>query len=214
MGKRSINQNLGTILSIGSVILLLVGCGDAEEPVSPLFSSLSAPVSECPSGGTIISMGLDTNRDGGLNGDEVTKEIVVCDGEDGEDGADGQDGVDGTDNRVISTLFCQGTLQATVFDFEYTAVVLASGDVWAYGAIEGADAQVGESAFYSAKQNGAQTASVFFTADLEGADNWGWWEISVDRSTSIATIEYTDDDFGASPVVWTATPEECMYNEY
>ena len=54
---------------------------------------------ECPTGGTLISVGLDLNGSGTLESNEITYTTVVCNGEDGQDGQDGQDGEDGEDGQ-------------------------------------------------------------------------------------------------------------------
>ncbi len=62
--------------------------------------------SRCPTGGTRIEAGIDSDANGQLDGDEVESTAYVCNGsngKDGTDGTDGTDGVDGTDGEDGAT---------------------------------------------------------------------------------------------------------------
>ncbi len=54
-----------------------------------------ATAEQCPNGGVVLNLGVDTNGNGVLDDDEVTGNEVVCNGRDGRDGRDGQRGEDG-----------------------------------------------------------------------------------------------------------------------
>jgi len=56
-----------------------------------------ADLTACSNGGVAISTGVDRDRDGVLDANEVEASEHVCSGLDGADGADGADGSDGTD---------------------------------------------------------------------------------------------------------------------
>ncbi len=49
-----------------------------------------ATADQCPNGGVVLNLGVDTNGNGVLDDDEVTGNEVVCNGRDGRDGRDGQ----------------------------------------------------------------------------------------------------------------------------
>jgi ELWxxDGT repeat protein len=59
----------------------------------------------CLTGGKKFQFGLDKNQDGGLNNEEVTFDVDICDGpvgqegEHGSDGANGLDGANGSDGK-------------------------------------------------------------------------------------------------------------------
>lgn len=55
------------------------------------------PGAVCPTGGTRIDAGLDSNRDGVLSEEEVSTSRIVCNGARGKDGATGADGAPGPD---------------------------------------------------------------------------------------------------------------------
>lgn len=66
-----------------AMAVALVGCGDGE-PASPsqpgqvLARSDEASRQECPNGGTAVSSGLDRNRNGALEDDEVKTRTLLC----------------------------------------------------------------------------------------------------------------------------------------
>jgi len=68
-------QRVGTI---GFLALALAACGD--DPGTPLVDLRDATETECEYGGTATRIGFDDNGDGGLDDDEVTDEIVTCNG--------------------------------------------------------------------------------------------------------------------------------------
>lgn len=81
--------------------MLLAACGggtgaDDLEKVGnePLGVSVADALTfECPNGGVVINQGIDTNRNGKIDKDEISSSQTVCNGEDGEDGADGDAGM-------------------------------------------------------------------------------------------------------------------------
>lgn len=65
------------------------------------FNTLSnvtteSPGPNCANGGLKVELGLDTNRNGTLDNEEVVSENYVCNGADGNNGSDGSDGSNGT----------------------------------------------------------------------------------------------------------------------
>jgi hypothetical protein len=130
-------------------------------------------------------------------------------GEDGEDGLDGRDGLDGTDNRIEESIFCTGLLESTTLYFSYHAAVTTAGDIFSSGAIRDAVEETGASSYFSAGQNGAATAPVVFTADAYGSATGGWWRLSLDRTTLVASIEYNDTEMPGGQDVWTMPATAC-----
>ncbi|HEY0985686.1 MAG TPA: hypothetical protein VGD80_01490, partial [Kofleriaceae bacterium] len=70
---------LGALVALGSA-----ACGDNgvrnEVPPAPTLGVRTDPASaaECPAGGSVVSTGIDANRNGVLDDAEVTKRTVVC----------------------------------------------------------------------------------------------------------------------------------------
>lgn len=69
----------------------LAACSDeVAEPLPPsLVQFAEAPTSECEAGGRLVISGIDLDRNGTLEGDEVASTIAVCNGETGEQGIPG-----------------------------------------------------------------------------------------------------------------------------
>lgn len=53
----------------------------------------------CPAGGQRVTAGVDANRDGTLDDQEIVSSVETCHGQDGVDGQDGADGEDGLDGQ-------------------------------------------------------------------------------------------------------------------
>ncbi|GEM_PF-1169816 len=89
----------------------LTACGGGQNTTSlvadnggaPSAGARTAPLPpedpDCPNGGILVETGIDENRNGLLDDEEVDETSKVCHGLDGRDGADGQDGRDGADGR-------------------------------------------------------------------------------------------------------------------
>ena len=95
-------------------------------------------------------------------------------------------------------------------------MVFSDGSVYAYGSIYSSEMQIGRSKFYDSSQSGASTATISFLWDLSGSSNWGIWRISVNRSTLVVTILYTDTDETGGSTTWTLTSStnNCVLNSY
>lgn len=56
-----------------------------------LISSVAATTTQCPYGGSVLSIGVDLNNNSKLDSSEVTDKVVICNGSNGKDGKDGDD---------------------------------------------------------------------------------------------------------------------------
>lgn len=141
----------------------------------------------------------------------------------GQTGAQGPAGSDGTDNRIVATINCDGQISGlagaagTALNglwVEYNAALTASGDVYAAANVSAPSFQVGDSIYYAASQNGSATGSVIFTADF-ATSNYGWWNVSLNRSTLVVTAVYNDTDLGGqSPVTMNFNASACQSASY
>ena len=116
--------------------------------------------------------------------------------------------------KPAANLYCGAALEGTSLRFTYDAMVFSDGSVFVYGEIYGAEMQIGRSTFYDSSQSGATTAAIFITYDLSGTDNWGWWTISVNRSTLAATIVYTDSSGDGATWTLASSSNNCVLNSY
>jgi hypothetical protein len=121
-------------------------------------------------------------------------------------------------NAIKASLYCTGNFTAqnglnlSGLSMYYWSTTNASGDTWASAAISGASFQIGNSNFYAAAQNGAATAAVNFVYDVVAPADGGYWTISVNRNTSVASATYNDADVAGGAVTWTFPP--CTVRNY
>jgi hypothetical protein len=188
----------------------LVACGSQPPDATvPQTSQAVATEADLPS--------CDTKHRGALYFVEDDERFVVCKadgwaeidlrGARGTTGASGAMGVTGAAAQgsfVTASIHCSGQLSGTGYDASYDAAVFRSNDVYARGSIYGASFERSVTEFYAAAQNGAQTASVILTYDIEGAVNAGWWTLELKRTTLVQTVTYHDVD---SPGVFKTDPD-------
>ena len=123
-------------------------------------------------------------------------------------------------SRFVSGIVCLGAVSGVSgaagtalngVNVYYKAVLTAAGDVMSTASVTPAigSFQVSGTDFWASSQSGASTAPVFITADF-ATSNWGWWNISLNRSTLVTTAVYTDSTLGAqSPVTITFLSSAC-----
>ena len=219
------NRNLHIIL-ISILTFSIISCGeDSNSPTSAANSAVSGASSSgsdgtngknslistttessganCTTGGLKVQSGLDSDVDGVLDSNEVTSTTYVCNGSSGI--------------KPSVSLYCGALLENTTLYFTYTAMVFSDSSVYAHASIYGVAYEIGASKFYDSSQNGASTAAIIFTYDVDGTNNGGWWQISVNRSTSAATIVYKEANVsGANATTWTlpSSSSNCVLNSY
>ena len=149
----------------------------------------------------------------GTNGTNGTSGKDGINGTSGKDGINGTSGKDGIDNKITSSISCYGDLstfspgQRTLngktlggdLSVAYVVAETASRDVFASATSSWAGSSVSGTEFYSPLQAGALNAPVLLGWDVLGADNFGYWSISLNRVTKIMTVRYTDSDFAMAP---------------
>lgn len=120
--------------------------------------------------------------------------------------------------RIVATHNCSGTISGLSsgaaalngLDVEYDAVLTAGGDIYATARIIDEFSQVSSTNFYAAGQAGATDAAVIVVGDYHSTANGGWWVVSLNRSTLVTSIEYTDSSLGfQSPVFLTFSSSAC-----
>lgn len=109
-----------SVLLVGCTTPGLVGTDGVGQPgaagadgLSPAFSTAAPPAGVCPGPGTMIQMGLDRNRNGRLDTDEVDVKLTryLCDGVNGPAGASGKALVAGTTSVAGSPSCPSGGVQ-------------------------------------------------------------------------------------------------------
>lgn len=234
-------------------LLVCVSCAGADGSEGPRgrsgedgLSTVSrideADEDDCPSGGVVLSVGVDEDGDGSLDSGEVQDSEPICNGEDGEEGPRGEEGPQGepgeqgpqgepgargdtgetgeggTDTtggeatRIIESFFCTGGLEDTQVGFSYNAALLSSGDLIVVGAVDSPLNSASVTRFYTPAQIGYETATVVMRFDIDGTADGGWFRLSLDRSTLITVIDYYETDGGALAATWTMSSDVCVHN--
>lgn len=192
-------------------VLFLASCGGGNDNEKvgnePLGVSVTdALKADCPNGGVVINQGIDTNRNGKIDADEVSSTDTVC---------NGTNGTNGTDNKLVKTVFCSGDLPgiATGLTVTYEVDIFRNGDMFAAASVYGAAYEISTSTMYASGQTGADTAPVLFTYDIYGTVNGGYWNVYFNRTTLVSHVEYSDPDLSA-PQTWTKPGSECSIENF
>jgi hypothetical protein len=104
--------------------LMLAGCGNGFHPFkvpangtnghNAAFSTTAANAQQCPTGGFILSVGLDLNDNNLLEPSEATSSSMVCNGAIGATGANGAQGQAGAPGIVVTPVqLCPASFVAT-----------------------------------------------------------------------------------------------------
>ena len=134
---------------------------------------------------------------GTLDSSEVDKTEYVC------------HGTAGTDNKIKYTHYCSALLQNTSLYYRYRVAQFVNEDIFIQGEIYGSAYEVADSIMYSKLQNGWTTAPIFINYDVSGTANFGYFVISLNRSTMVTTIVYTDSDVSGGSTSWSQPSSDC-----
>jgi hypothetical protein len=65
-------------------------------------------------------------------------------------------------------------------------------------------------------RSGGAPAPIQVTFDAQSPAKGGWWQLSLNRTTLVVTIEYTDVDLPdvGDKRSWIMTPDKCVANMY
>ena len=189
------------------VLLACVGCtsryiAESNEDGTTIgsctvYSTEDGATIECPDGSSAI---IQNGKDG-INGTDGT------DGSSGVDGTNGQNGSSG--NALNEYLYCETQLDNTNLFAYYILSGFSGGFMFATAGVYGPVLEVNNSVMYSVFHADVQTSPVYFTYDLAGDMNGGYWRIYVNRQTQTAIVDYIDIDEQLS---WQIT--ECVYENY
>jgi hypothetical protein len=119
-------------------------------------------------------------------------------------GPKGDPGAPGA-GKVTATMNCSGVISGLSgasaalngLTVEYNAVLTSGGDVYATAMVADEWAQVSGTTFYAAGESGSQTAQVLINADFHSTADGAYWNISLNRSTLVTSITYTDPSLGS-----------------
>ena len=140
------------------------------------------------------------------------------DGQNGLDGTNGNDGTDGTNGNTGSSgasgdgltayLYCDTTLSGTNLSVYYRLAAF-SNYVFAFGGVYGTYVEINNSVIYPNELEESYTAPIYFTFDLSGELNGGYFRLHLDRTTQNVIVDYIDVD---QTLTWELT--ECVYSNY
>lgn len=168
----------------------------------------------------------DIKGEPGEDGAQGPKGDAGAQGPKGDTGEPGQDGT----TKITATIFCSGDL-STLSDgartlngktispdriVQYDSATFSNGDTFATARVKYPDFQVSGTNLYASSQNGAATAAVIVSSDDVSPSNFGFWTVSVNRSSGVATVRYTDYDFGLEPnyLEWNFAPSACTIQNW
>jgi hypothetical protein len=173
------------------------------------MTTLASESTSCTYGGVKIEMGIDDDMNGTLDASEVDKTEYVCNGAPGATGATGATGAAGTDNKIKYTHYCNALLQNTAFYYRYRVYQFVNEDIFIQGEIYGTSYEVADSIMYSKLQTGWDTAPIYINYDVQSTANFGFFVISLNRSTMVTTIVYTDSDVTGGALTWSQPSSDC-----
>lgn len=150
------------------------------------------------------------------DGGDGTKLLVCPDGTQVtvSDGADGANGSDGVDNHIVSSISCRYELPSTGVEFNYQAVVLASGDVWVAATLVNGGDQASGSHAYAAGDAAAATAPVTMTTDTRTDEADRGWTVEASRVTRVSTVTCDTVGCGGTVFSYDAPASACQVTTY
>ena len=162
------------------------------------MTALASESTSCTYGGVKIEMGIDDNMNGTLDSSEVDKTEYVC------------HGTAGTDNKIKYTHYCSALLENISFYYRYRVRQFVNEDIFIQGEIYGVSYEVSDSLMYSKLQSGWDLAPIYINYDVAGSANSGYFKLSLNRSTMITTILYTDSDVTGGSDTWSIPSSNCL----
>lgn len=107
--------------------------------------------------------------------------------------------------RVASSISCEGAVEvgtpqqvqngtALTVVGRYQAVVYSNGDCFASGSVNDASNQSADSYYYPYNSDNWQIAPLALGLDVLPPSNYGYWTLSLDRTTYRLQMQYVDQD--------------------
>jgi Collagen triple helix repeat (20 copies) len=141
-------------------------------------------------------------------------------GDAGAPGAQGDAGAPGAPDSITASISCSGIGYVGAFEgvFTYQLDQFSNGSVFASASVASAGLESSSSTFYAPTQVGWTTAQVNVVMDIASPVDFGFWKMSLNRTTLVVSVSYNDTDlptYGFSnPFNLTFTPSACVVNTY
>ncbi len=161
---------------------------DNDSPPSSctVYDSTSGVIIECPDG----------------------SKATVKHGTSGSDGPNGRTTQSSPDN-LSRYLYCDSTLSNTNLSVYYRLATFSTGYTFVVAGVYGTQTEVNNSLIYPFSHADYQSSPVYFTYDLAGEANGGYWRIHYNTQTYNVTVDYIDID---DSFTWELT--ECVLEDY
>ena len=128
-------------------------------------------------------------------------------------GANGSNGLDGGQQSGLSNLsrylYCDSTLSNTNLSVYYRLATFTTGYSHVVAGVYGTQIEINNSLIYPSSHADYQSSPVYFTYDLAGDANGGYWRIHYNTQTYNVTVDYVDVD---SSLTWELT--ECVLEDF
>ena len=112
-------------------------------------------------------------------------------------------------NSLTRYLYCDSTLSNTNLSVYYRLATFSSGYTQVVAGVYGMQTEVNNSLIYPFSHADHQMSPVYFTYDLAGEANGGYWRIYYNIETYNVTVDYIDID---DSFTWELT--ECVVENY
>ena len=117
--------------------------------------------------------------------------------------------VQSSSNSLTRYLYCDSTLSNTNLSVYYRLATFSSGYTQVFAGVYGTQIEVNNSLIYPFSHEDHQMSPVYFTYDLAGEANGGYWRIYYNTETRNVTVDYIDID---DSFTWELT--ECVVENY
>ena len=135
-------------------------------------------------------------------------------GDTGATGATGPAGSSASATVMTGSIHCAGDIQDTYLSFSYDAAQFSSDFVLVSASVMSYASQASGARFYTSAQTEWATAPVTITFDQASPNNGGWWNLTLDRTTAIVSLQYRDADVAGGVKNWIMTPDKCIVSTY
>ena len=179
------------------------GSGDEDYPIAgcTVYETDTGATVEC-SDGTSVEIRHGTDGADGANGQDGSS------GSNGSDGQDGGSGTTGTTGMMTDFVYCETLLPDTDIYAYYNISMFSAGHMFVNAGIYGVLKESNNSVMYSNSNEYAYTAPVYFTDDLLGEYNGGYWRLHLDRPTMTVIVDYVDVEGTFNWVISSCTHEQ------
>ena len=112
-------------------------------------------------------------------------------------------------NSLSRYLYCDSTLSNTNLSVYYRLATFSTGYKFVVAGVYGLETEVNNSLIYPSTHADYQSSPVYFTHDLSGTANGGYWRIHYNTQSYNVTVDYIDID---DSFTWELT--ECILEDY